>query len=311
MSFTYRPVRTYCAQPQLNCCSHVTVQFVPDLANTIIGPGVGVTVQTDILGPWLLGSAWSLEVRVPVSEYLLSRGSTITNQGIASIWLNIDKAQDSTEQPAWFPIPPVVAIPVTSTLIARFQSPSNVLIDQGSVSVKWQGTPEGVAYVQAKSPVSAQGGFNASDRSKLDLVLGAVRLVSPPALTGGANLAAQVIDLVRGPPRSFLRRFGSLQLAGRGSFSAQPPGAAHSFGGTWSFVTVPPGYGRDDGQIVEYHRRLVQFAVIRDEATSDEYLDVLEDSHYASQFILWQFPNPREIDYDVAPGVVVLWEWLV
>jgi hypothetical protein len=124
-------------------------------------------------------------------------------------------------------------------------------------------------------------------------------------------MAFGLIDLVRGPPRSFLRRSGSLLISGRGTLPTKPPTALHSFGGTWSLQTLPAGYGRDDGVVPEYHRRLGQFVVLRDEATSDLYIDVLEDSHWSDNFILWQFPNPIEVQYDIAPGVVLIWNWLV
>jgi hypothetical protein len=124
-------------------------------------------------------------------------------------------------------------------------------------------------------------------------------------------VAFGLIDLVRGPPRSMLRRHGSVLISGQGALSAVPPGALHSFGGTWSVQTLPPGYGRDNGIVIEYHRRIAQFVVLRDEVTSDLYIDVLEDSHWMDNFILWQFPNPIQIQYDIAPGVVLIWQWLI
>lgn len=155
------------------------------------------------------------------------------------------------------------------------------------------------------------GGFTATDRVNLNSVLGAVQKVLPATLPGGAQVLMSVIDLVRGPPRSVLQPFGSQLLSGRGVLSAQPPGTLNSYGATWSWFTVPAGYGKDDGALVEWHRRLAQFVVIREGAGDIEYIDVLEDSHWEGNFILWQSPNPTEIQYDIAPGVQVLWRWLV
>lgn len=194
---------------------------------------------------------------------------------------------------------------LTSTVVGSISG----LVQTETISVKYDLLTGLQSIIPAQG--TATGGFNASDRLNLNSVLSSVQMVAPPALTGGANIVAGIIDFVRGPPRSFLRRFGQQLLTGRGTLSAQPPGALHSFGGTWSFITVPAGYGKDDGALVEWHRRLLQLVVVRDEATSDTYIDVLEDSHYEGNFILWQFPNPLQIQYDVAPGVTVLWQWLV
>jgi hypothetical protein len=155
------------------------------------------------------------------------------------------------------------------------------------------------------------GGFIQSDRDTLELVLNSVWRSFPPATPGGTSVSMAAIDVLRGPPRSFLRRFGSVFISGQGALSAVPPGGFHSFGGTWSIQTLPPQLGVDHGIVFEYHRRLAQFVVLRDEPTSDLYVDVLEDSHWSDNFILWQFPNPIQIQYDVAPGVVLIWNWLV
>lgn len=190
----------------------------------------------------------------------------------------------------------------------RLQSGSTgLVIDEARQPQFWDGS----FYYRLAAQAQPAGGFAPADRSNLELVLAAVRTVLPAAIPGGAQLAMNVIDLVRGPPRAFLQPFASQLLTGRGSLSAQPPGALHSFGGTWSWFTVPGGYGKDDGALVEWHRRLAQFVVIREGAGDNTYIDVLEDSSWEGNFILWQFPNPTEIQYDIAPGVQVLWRWLV
>jgi len=275
------------------------------LSGEHFGPGFVISGGLGV-GPLPTTDAWTITLRGGPTG-----AETELSTGLGSRNLNFNEV-------AWYannvaqlvPAPSSVVSPVNAELVIRLLRNSTEILEEARVPIVpdwYSGTP----FLLATRQTTAGGGFNASDRSNLDLVLGAVRAVMPPALTGGASLAMQVIDLVRGPPRSFLRRFGQQLLSGRGTLSAQPPGAAHSFGGTWSFVTVPAGYGRDDGALVEYHRRFVQFVVVRDELTSDTYLDVLEDSNYEGAFILWQFPNPLQIQYDVAPGVQVLWQWLV
>lgn len=184
---------------------------------------------------------------------------------------------------------------------------TGLIVDQTTIPGVWDASHD----FWLRQEASSAGGFTGTDRTNLNSVLGAVQTILPAALPGGAQLAMSVIDLVRGPPRSLLQPFSSQLLTGRGSISAQPPGALHSFGGTWSWFTVPSGYGKDDGALVEFHRRLAQFVVIREGAGDNTYIDVVEDSHNEGNFILWQFPNPTEIQYDIAPGVTVLWRWLV
>jgi len=277
-----------------------------------VGPGTFVRASTQSVLP--VGHHWDSLIFQPGTQDELSGSiSFVEGQSNEQI-LNVRQVQPGQREAIWMP---QLAQPATGAefeLHVRVVSAQSTILDtSGPIGVVWRPDPAGVAYVQSlqAQPTTGDGSFLPSDRLNLDSVLASVQLVSPPALTGGANIVAGIIDFVRGPPRSFLRRFGSLTLTGRGTFSAQPPGALHSFGGTWSFVTIPAGYGRDDGALVEYHRRLAQFVVVRDEVTSDTYLDVLEDSHYEGNFILWQFPNPLQIQYDIAPGVVVLWQWLV
>jgi len=210
-----------------------------------------LAVQTDFIGPIEVGSFWTYEIWTPTSEQRIARGLRYTN--ISNPSLVIGQVQTGQGQPITLEIPtqlPLTPHGAAARLVVTLSSPLGAVLDTTSMPVTYDAVT-GTQFVISQMPTTTvQGGFTASDRSNLDLVLQAVRVVSPPALTGGANIVAQVIDLVRGPPRSFLRRFGSLTLSGRGTFSAQPPGAAHSFGGTWSFITVPAGYGRDDGALV-------------------------------------------------------------
>lgn len=191
--------------------------------------------------------------------------------------------------------------------ISLISGSTGLVLDQTQVTTTWDASWS----FRLQTSASGTGGFTDTDRSSLNNVLAAVSKVLPAALPGGVQLAMNVIDLVRGPPRSLLQPFGSQLLSGRGVLGTQPPGALHSFGGTWSIFTMPAGYGKDDGALVEWHRRIGQFVVIREGAADITYIDVLDDSHWEGDFILWQFPNPTEVQYDIAPGVQLLWRWLV
>ena len=282
-----------------------------------MGPGFLVQGATNILGPFPNDWAWTVRLFTvgPVEQDLVV-GQLMNPTGSQfSIPMGyVNEATTTIFRPIAVPILDSRAVAQTpARLSVELTTSTGAVEDQTSIEVTPTFTTGLATYLGSviRNQATPAGGFNATDRSNLELTLGAVRAVMPPALTGGPNLAFGLIDLVRGPPRSFLRRHGSVLISGRGALSAVPTGALHSFGGTWSLQTLPAGYGRDDGVVPEYHRRLAQFVVLRDETTSDLYIDVLEDSHWSDNFILWQFPNPIQIQYDVAPGVVLLWQWLI
>jgi hypothetical protein len=284
----------------------------PAIDNTFVGPGATISVGTNIQGPLPIGSRWTLEIRAQGTEFIWSAGGNNQETHNTTLYPNIFTQTTGQQVVEWYPQQPRLAQPASSsTLTVRLLDNNGAVIDQDSTPVQWLPEPAGVAWVQARALASGTGGFTTTDRSVLNAVLPAVRTLLPAALPGGPQLLMQAIDLVRGPPRSLLRPFGSQLISGRGSLSAQPAGALHSFGGTWQVAVIPAGYGKDDGQVTEWNRRIGQFVVIREGASDDLYIDVLEDTHRGNDFILWQFPNPTQINYDIAPGVTLLWEWLV
>jgi len=284
----------------------------PAIDNTFVGPGATISVGTNIQGPLPIGSRWTLEIRAQGTEFIWSAGGNNQETHNTTLYPNIFTQTTGQQVVEWYPQQPRLAQPASSsTLTVRLLDNNGAVIDQDSTPVQWLPEPAGVAWVQARALASGTGGFTTTDRSVLNAVLPAVRTLLPAALPGGPQLLMQAIDLVRGPPRSLLRPFGSQLISGRGSLSAQPPGALHSFGGTWQVAVIPAGYGKDDGQVTEWNRRIGQLVVIREGASDDLYIDVLEDTHRGNDFILWQFPNPTQINYDIAPGVTLLWEWLV
>jgi hypothetical protein len=286
------------------------MQILQPLPNQPFGPGFLWTVQTDFIGPIELGSFYELTTFPQTGETTIGKALKESQQ---SLEIGVLGELNVSSGVTWRFDPQVSVAPDGSParLQAQLMSPSSVILDTTTIPIVWNLQASPYVLSQLPTATAPAGGFVQADRDSLNLVLGAVRTVLPPALAGGGNIAMQVIDLVRGPPRSLLRRFGSAVISGRGALSAVPPGGLHSFGGTWTIQTVPPRLGLDDGVVTEFHRRLAQFVVLRDEVTSDLYIDVLEDSHWHENFILWQFPNPVQIQYDVAPGVVLVWNWLV
>jgi len=290
----------------------VPITITPPIDNLFVGPGTQIRVSTDFIGPFPIDSSWQIFITPRTGEGNIANGANypVTHQAILQPNIFIQEGGSSVVQ---WPVPlPAPAAPIQqATATIRLMQGNSTVLEQTSTPVQWYPDPAAVAYVQSLERGSASGGFTSIDRSVLNAVLPAVRTLLPAALPGGPQVLMQAIDLVRGPPRSLLRPFGSQLISGRGTLGAQPPGALHSFGGTWQIAVVPAGYGKDDGTVTEWGRRMGQFAVIREGAGDDLYIDVLEDSHRGNDYILWQFPNPTQINYDIAPGVQILWEWLV
>jgi hypothetical protein len=85
----------------------------------------------------------------------------------------------------------------------------------------------------------------------------------------------------------------------------------NAYGATWSWFTIPAGFGYRDGVLLEYHQRLFQFTVIREGADDALYRDELFDEQSEGGTVTWKQPFPTEVQYDVTPGVAVVWRWLI
>lgn len=167
------------------------------------------------------------------------------------------------------------------------------------------------SYAWTMPSSATSGGFTATDRENLTIVKSAVWVDQGTSPTSSLPLIGQVIDLVRGPPRSLLRPTASQLLEGRGVVPASPDiNGFAAWGATWSFFTVPAGFGFLDGQVRHYINRMAQFVVVREGSDNTGYIDEVVDIDFEGGFLLWKHPPPTEIRYDIAPGVQLLWRWL-
>ena len=196
----------------------------PPIDNLFVGPGTRISVHTDFIGPFPTGSYWRLDIVTRTGEEVMAQGFHYQVANSQTLAPNVSYLLNGQSSVSWIQPLPAAAAPVqqATAIIRLIQAPSTVL-EQTSTPVQWFPDPAGIAYVQSLQPSSVQGGFVQSDRNSLESVLKAVQLVLPSAIGGGPNLLMQVIDLVRGPPRSLLRPFGTLMLTGRGAFSAKRP----------------------------------------------------------------------------------------
>jgi hypothetical protein len=191
--------------------------------------------------------------------------------------------------------------------VIRLVTPAALVLDEARVTLTWD------ASWAFKLPVNTgTGGFTQTDREDLVLVKGAVYSNLGGVLASGLQPILSAIDLVRGPPRSSLRPGSTQLLSGRGVLEPLiDASGARAFGGTWSWFTVPEGFGFADGQLVEYFNRMAQFVVLREGSDDTLYIDELSDSNAEGGFFLWKLPAPTQVRYDIAPGVTVAWRWLI
>lgn len=184
--------------------------------------------------------------------------------------------------------------------------PSGTLVEERRQPMVWDSS-----YAWMLPASTTAGGFTQVDRDNLAVVKSAVWVDQGSSPSSAVPLIGQVIDLVRGPPRSLLRPTASRLLEGRGVVPASPDDNGFAaWGATWSFFTVPAGFGFVDGQVKHYINRMAQFAVIREGSDDGLYVDELIDVDFEGGFLLWKHPPPTEVRYDIAPGVQLLWRWL-
>lgn len=273
-----------------------------------VGPGILTFVQ-GLPGPFPSGSNWIIEVRDPTStpanEPLLRHTIAYAEAGGTPGGMLGDPGFGLLEYPGfrW-----VAGSGDTVDLHWELRNgETGLVVDQATQPQHWDGS----WTFRLAQQTGGEGGFTTTDRQNLAIVKSAVWVDQGVSPTSAIPLVGQVIDLVRGPPRSLLRPTSSRILEGRGVVPASPDDAGFAaWGATWSFFTVPAGFGYVDGQVRHYINRMAQFVVVREGSDDTGYIDELVDIDFEGGFLLWKHPAPTEVRYDIAPGVQLLWRWL-
>jgi hypothetical protein len=78
-----------------------------------------------------------------------------------------------------------------------------------------------------------------------------------------------------------------------------------------SFFIVPERYGRTFGEPLEWEPRMVQLAVIHTLKDGHEVVSEYRDMHSEALPFLWSVAYPTRVDYTIAPGVQVVFHWLL
>jgi len=122
-----------------------------------------------------------------------------------------------------------------------------------------------------------------------------------------------VIQTLAHPPIGFLRReIISGTFTGGGDLT-RPSGPFNvdAWGLSWDFFSVPAPFGYDLGQPIVYHNRMIQLSA--NHAGTDGHVFISEFHSFFSEGIYWLWDNalPTNIHYEIAPGVVVVFFWLL
>jgi len=85
-----------------------------------------------------------------------------------------------------------------------------------------------------------------------------------------------------------------------------------AFGLTTAFFTIPAGFGKTVGVVDVWEPRMVQIGVIQTLFSGREVVVQLEDIHVEGMPILFDVgPLATRIDFSIAPGLSVIFSWLV
>lgn len=274
-----------------------------------IGPGIRSDTQS-INEDVPSGSAWAIEVvdffGPPEQVSLRHQFPATAGVPVAPYFLLGDPAAGTLT----FPSLAVRAVQGDEVdyRIRLISGSTGLTIDEATTPGVWD--PSWAFRLPAQG--GGTGGFTDADRAELVLVKSAVYRDEGTLTPGGLPLISQAIDLVRGPPMSILRRGTSQPLSGRGVLAPLRDGnGAITFGASWSWFTIPAGFGAADGQLAEYYNRMAQFLVVREAGDDSLYIDEVVDSHAEGGFLQWKFPSPTEVRYDIAPGLTLIWQWLI
>jgi hypothetical protein len=125
-------------------------------------------------------------------------------------------------------------------------------------------------------------------------------------------ISIPIIDQLTHPALGLLTRTASLgAFTDNGTLTPpQDPLVALTYGLTWSFFTVPAGYGRVLGDPDVFFDRMIQFASEYDLLGGHSVLTQVTDERTDGAMYLWEEPLPSLVHYTIAPGVTALFYWL-
>jgi hypothetical protein len=290
------------------------VQILTPVPQDFVGPGTVFRVQTDFVGPIELGSKYQVALSSSPEAGLLARASRLSQTSQETLWLGIGVDPFGILQSDLLEQPGVSAFPTPASATVALVSPTNTVLDQTAIQLKWQPTAAGVGWIQqfTTSSTPVEGGFTETDRVTLNTTATSVTSLIPLTTSVPGTIGIGLEQLQKGPPIDLLSEGEELLLTGRGTLTRSSGTAGvYAYGGRWNVEIKPTGLGQLDGQVVKYEQRIAQFVVVKARLGGGLYAFSVDDSHYDSGETTWPIPFPVRIDYDILPGVTVRWRWLL
>lgn len=268
----------------------------------VIGPGLVVGVQSDLVGPIPVDWRWIIHIVRRGEE---GGGVTIG----APIRPGLDHQQfavigDRAAEGFTFTVDTTNGLASTepASVLVELRNALGVVQDSGSSDAyTWDSTT-----TLWNLTTGAAASFSASDRAQLDLVVANTSVPVPAAgVLGGVAVFALTQLLTSGFER-FASRHGSILVSGQGSLARlSEPFRFDALGMEWHWNTIPAGFGRTLGSVDELGRRIVQWRMIRRDASGQLFQDEVIDSSTEGVRFMWGLKQPETIEWYVAPGCVV------
>lgn len=276
------------------------------------GYGYAITVRSDVIGP-VLNPNWQFSLFAADNETLLiSDSASVTDPHVPT---TRDLGVPLQQPPR---LTPQLVAGQNLHLQVTLNS-STGIVETTSVNV----TSEPVAGVARTQLLLGQQastqGFTSTDRAQLqetNELTQAVNFqtqVALPFSDGVGDLVVGLGQFLSAPINQLLHLDPStLLLSGRGSLE-RPTGAGRvaAYGAFYGFDTLPEFFGLRDGVPPMMAQRIAQFSVVRRDGSGQQYFATIEDVRADGQELIWGGPSPDRIDYDITPGCVVSWRWLL
>jgi len=125
-----------------------------------------------------------------------------------------------------------------------------------------------------------------------------------------------ILNTLVHPPLSLMKRelisgtfTGSGDLTRPALFPPFPQ--VNAYGLTWSFFTVPAPFGFEFGDPNIYEHRMLQLSTVHQDQTGHELVSEFHDFRSEGLYWFWETPFPSRVHYEITPGVVVVFHWLI
>lgn len=269
------------------------------------GPGMQLEVNTDLIGPFVPGSWWQVDLTAPSGEVFIAR-MTVPDPTHTHPMTMLDlQALDYR---------PSVAIPESSTgmpgrLRVQLVEPDFTVVEDESVEIvmdRETGAVQELTAILQQKINAIPAGLTEEQAASL--------VITQAAVTAGFGF--NPIDLVSGVAGAIASsaplRWGALSgtytLTGDGEMPDLDNTFQDRYGVYWLATIIPAGLGHRHGNSEEYPNRLVQWRTVHVVGGVEMVTEIVDATTHGE---LWAFRNkrPARVQYSILPGVTLQARW--